>query len=131
MTREQRASTSTHLLWESVQSREHTIYLELLNAARTDEDLARIFLPRSARLAQMQRDQMFAACPEWSDKRASCDVAMNFAIAAVEGIRIHQHEWDEAARAQAFTILRIVLRQIRDGGLPVPALQPGWPPARD
>lgn len=122
LTDEQRVGQAgIELYWLSVRTREFTAYLELSVAARTDEELKEIFLPKARRFVQVEREAVLKAFPEWQDKLPIYELAMDFCIAAMEGLLLNREVWDDRGRR---VMLRAFISQailaLREGSLPLP-----------
>jgi AcrR family transcriptional regulator len=79
--------------WRSMLSREFAAFLELAIAARTDPDLAEIFLPKARRFDQTELAEIIRAFPEWADDPEGYALAMDYANAALEGLVINRDIW--------------------------------------
>jgi AcrR family transcriptional regulator len=109
------------LSWKSMLTREYAAYLELGVAARTDPDLAEIFLPKARKYVRTELAEFIRAFPEWADDPAGYALAMDYAKAALEGLVINREMW--APRDQE-VLCRFVAKSIamlRRGELTAPA----------
>jgi AcrR family transcriptional regulator len=79
--------------WRSMLGREFAAYLELAIAARTDPDLAAIFLPKARRFDKTELAEIIRAFPEWADDPEGYALAMDYAHAALEGLVINRDIW--------------------------------------
>jgi AcrR family transcriptional regulator len=105
------------LYWQSLLTREFAAYLELLMAARTDAELAAVFLPKARHYDRIERDEVVRAFPEWADHPAYA-LAMDFCIAAMQGLLLNRDIWDE--RQRRVTLRRFVsmtITMLRAGAL--------------
>lgn len=105
------------LYWQSLLTREFAAYLELLMAARTDTELAEVFLPKARRYDGIERDEVVRAFPEWVDHPAYA-LAMDYCIAAMQGLLLNREIWDD--RDRRLTLRQFVSRTItmlRSGAL--------------
>jgi AcrR family transcriptional regulator len=80
--------------WEGYQTPEYQAYLELHVAARTDEELRRIFIPRARQFDRMWRDEVAKVFPEWAGSRWRFDFGTYFARAVHEGMALNREIWD-------------------------------------
>ncbi|WP_304170569.1 TetR/AcrR family transcriptional regulator [Phenylobacterium aquaticum] len=104
------------LYWESLQTREWSAYLELLVASRTDAELSEIFLPKARRYDQVERDVVLKVFPEWASDPSAYELAMDYCIAAMEGLLLNREIWDDAKRRVIFrTFISNTLLQLRGG----------------
>ncbi len=117
-----REQVGIELYWQSVLTREYAAYLELSVAARTDPELREIFLPKARRFVEVEREAVLKAFPEWQDKLPYYELAMDFCIAAMEGLLLNRDVWDDKARRATLRsfIARAVLA-LRDGQLAMPS----------
>ena len=53
--------------WQIYQSQEYSAYLELMVAARTDEGLRAMFIPKARRHDRVWREQLVRVFPEWAE----------------------------------------------------------------
>ena len=81
--------------WQSMLSREFGAYLELAIAARTDPDLAAIFLPKARRFDKTELAEIIRAFPEWADDPEGYALAMDYIHAALEGLVINRDIWGQ------------------------------------
>lgn len=120
-----REQAGIELYWQSVCSREFTAYLELSMAARTDDELREIFLPKAQRFVKIERETVLAAFPEWSDRLELYELAMDFCIASMEGLLLNREVWSDRPRR---VLLRAFIGQtilaLRDGRLSMPTVTP-------
>lgn len=119
-----REQAGIELYWQSVLSREFAAYLELSMAARTDEELREIFLPKARRFVRIEREKVLAAFPEWQDKPELYELCMDYCIAAMEGLLLNRDVWESEERK---ALLRALISQtilaLRDGRLQPPTLK--------
>lgn len=119
-----REQAGIELYWESILTREYAAYLELAIAARTDEELRAIFLPKARRFVEIEREAVLRAFPEWADKLPLYELAMDFCIAAMEGLLLNRDVWQDRNRR---VLLRAFISQailaLRDGQIAPPGLK--------
>lgn len=108
------------LSWKSMLTREFAAYLELAIAARTDPDLAEIFLPKARRYDQTELAELIRAFPEWADDPDGYALAMDYANAALEGLVINRDVWDETEQANLARLVGRTIAMLRRGELTVP-----------
>jgi AcrR family transcriptional regulator len=89
-------ATATAAHWRSVQTREYAAYLELAVAARTDPELAQMFVPAARRYDEVWVSEMSGAFPFWRDKWEAMVQANDFVIAAHMGMLIQRAVMGEA-----------------------------------
>jgi AcrR family transcriptional regulator len=107
--------------WDSLLTREFTAYLELSMAARTDEELRGIFLPKARRYDQIEREEVIKAFPEWQKEHERYIFAMDFCVAAIEGLLLNRDIWSsEPRKRQLRDFVGKMLLAIRTGDVPVP-----------
>lgn len=107
------------IYWQGLLSPEFTAYLELSVASRTDGELRDIFLPKAIQYDALERRQVLRVFPEWGDKPDRYALAMDFCVAAMEGLLLNRDIWNDRDR-------RVALRQfisqtillLRKGELP-------------
>ena len=116
-----RDQAGIELYWQSVLTREYAAYLELSVASRTDPELREIFLPKAKRFVEVERETVLSAFPEWQDELPLYELAMDFCIAAMEGLLLNREVWDDRRRR---VLLRNFIGQtllaLREGRLPMP-----------
>lgn len=119
-----REHAGIELYWQSVCSREFAAYLELSVAARTDEELREIFLPKAQRFARVEREKVMAVFPEWQDKAELYELCMDFCIAGMEGLLLNREVWEDERR---HVLLRALISQtilsLRDGSVAPPTVK--------
>lgn len=106
--------------WESLVTREFSAYIELLMAARTDEELRQIFVPKAQRYDRIEREEVLRVFPEWQDKQEAYLLAMDFCVAAIEGLLLNREIWGEKKRRRMMRdVVGKVLRMLRTGEIAV------------
>ena len=106
------------LYWQSLLTPEFTAYVELLLAARTDPELGEIFYPKARAYDRVERSVVLRAFPEWGNKTAEFDLAMDFCIASMEGLLLNRTIWDNLKRRQLLRgFVSQVIRMLREGRL--------------
>lgn len=86
------------LYWESLLTREYSAYLELLVASRTDPELREVFMPKAQRYDRVEREVVLKVFPEWADQPEAYELAMDYCIAAMEGLLLNRDIWDDRKR---------------------------------
>ena len=93
------------LYWQSLLTREFAATLQLSVAARTDEELREILLPKHRRYDRVEREMVLRVFPEWQDKLDQYELAMDYCIAAMEGLVLNRDVWDDRRRRIALRAL--------------------------
>jgi AcrR family transcriptional regulator len=106
--------------WRSMLTREFTAYLELEVAARTDPDLAEIFLPKARRFDQHELAEIIRAFPEWAENPEGYALAMDYANATLQGLVINRDIWPEADQQVVARFLGKTIASLRRGELRLP-----------
>ncbi len=86
------------LYWQSLLTREYAAYLELTMASRTDAELREIFLPKARRYDRVEREAVLGVFPEWQANVERYELAMDYCIAAMEGLLLNRDIWDNRER---------------------------------
>jgi len=123
LTEEQRTHdiTGVERYWESLLTDEFAAYVELLVAARTDPELRSIFLPKARRYDRVEREEVLRVFPEWADKPEAYALAMDFCVAAIEGLLLNREIWSEKKRQQILRdLVAKVLLMLRTGEIHTP-----------
>ncbi len=107
--------------FQSMLTREFAAYLELAIAARTDPDLAEIFLPKARRFDQTELAEIIRAFPEWAENPDGYALAMDYANAALEGLVINRDIWPERDQRVLCHFVGKTIAMLRRGDLTVPA----------
>ena len=107
--------------FQSMLTREFAAYLELAIAARTDADLAEIFLPKARRFDQTELAEIIRAFPEWAENPDGYALAMDYANAALEGLVINRDIWPEREQRVLCQFVGKTIAMLRRGELTVPA----------
>lgn len=97
---ESMVEVATQAHWRSVQSREYAAYLELNMAARTDADLAAVFLPAARRYDEVWTSEMIEAFPQWREQWEALKLASDFTNAMHMGLLLHLPILGDGARVQ-------------------------------
>ena len=104
------------IYWQSLLTREYSAYLELLVASRTDPELREIFLPKARRYDRVERDVVLRVFPEWADQPEAYELAMDYCIAAMEGLLLNRDIWDDRKRREMYrTFISQTLLNLRNG----------------
>ena len=116
--------------WESLKTREFDAYLELAIAARTDPELAEIFLPRVRLYDQAELAAVIRAFPEWTDLPEAYALAMDYTNSALQGLLLNQDFWNEADQVslRAFigkSVAMMLAGELRPPALSTPASRAG------
>ncbi|MDB5481347.1 MAG: TetR/AcrR family transcriptional regulator [Caulobacteraceae bacterium] len=106
--------------WQSMLGREFAAYLELAIAARTDADLAAIFLPKARRFDKTELAEVIRAFPEWADDPGGYALAMDYVHAALEGMVINRDIWAQADQRALCKFVGRTIAMLRRGDLRPP-----------
>lgn len=107
--------------WQSVLTREYMATLQLSVAARTDEELREILIPKHRRYDKVERQTVLEAFPEWKDKPELFQLCMDFCIATMEGLLLNRDVWDDRRRRVALrALISSTILMIREGQLTPP-----------
>ena len=107
--------------WEGYFTREYKAYLELKVAARTDDELRDIFLPKAQRYERLWRNDLPRVFNEWKGKPELLEHASDFVEATLEGLVLNRPIWDNLDREAVLrALLAMVIRQLREGELELP-----------
>jgi AcrR family transcriptional regulator len=102
--------------WELYQSRVHQAYLELTVAARTDEELRALFLPKAQRHDRIWREELVAVFPEWANDLDLLKSSHRLLQAILSGMFLNRQVWADTGMEQ--TLLRFLadtLIKLREG----------------
>lgn len=111
------------LYWKSLLTREFNATLELSMAARTDQELRVILIPKHQHYDRIERDTVMRAFPEWQKDPERYELAMDFCIASMEGLLLNRDVWaDKDRRVKLRAFISATLLMLRDGSLPMPDL---------
>ncbi len=104
------------IYWENVSQVEYQAYLELNIAARTDEDLQAILIPKAKEFDEIQLNEVAKVFPEWRDKLTELALANDFIVSAFEGLILNQFKWNDERRTERLcNLVKQVLFMIREG----------------
>jgi AcrR family transcriptional regulator len=111
LTEDQRVNehAGIEVYWQSVLTREYMATLQLSVAARTDEELREILIPKHQRYDRVEREMVLGVFPEWRGKPELYQLCMDFCIATMEGLVLNRDVWDDRRRRVA---LRALISQI-------------------
>ena len=117
-----REHAGIEVYWQSVLTREYMATLQLSVAARTDEELREILIPKHQRYDKIERQTVLQAFPEWQDKPDLYELCMDFCIASMEGLLLNRDVWDDRRRRVALrALISSTILMLRDGRLQPPA----------
>jgi AcrR family transcriptional regulator len=109
------------LYWQSLLTREFAATLQLSVAARTDDELREILLPKHRRYDRVERDMVLRVFPEWQDKLKLYELAMDYCIACMEGLALNRDVWNDRRRRIALrALISSTILMIREGQLTPP-----------
>ncbi len=81
--------------WRHYLTTEYRAYLELHMAARTDEELRKVFIPRAKLYDRIWRREVTRAFPEWAKDGDLLDRTCEFVRAALEGLALNTDIWSD------------------------------------
>jgi AcrR family transcriptional regulator len=100
--------------WELYQSKIHKAYLELMVAARTDDDLRTVFIPKAQRHDRIWRDELTRVFPEYSADSDLLKFSHRLLHSILSGMFLNQEVWDDPAMEQKLLrLLATVLIKLR------------------
>ncbi|MBI1250903.1 MAG: TetR family transcriptional regulator [Alphaproteobacteria bacterium] len=106
------------IFWTGLLTSEYEAYLELSIAARTDDELRAIFEPKAKKFDVIWCEEIASIFPEWDDKREKLQLAIDFCIAAMEGLLLNRAVWEPRERRQAMRkLVSLAILEVRDGDL--------------
>lgn len=111
--------------WRLYRSREYTAYLELLVAARTDDELRATFVPKARRHDRVWRDELIRDFPEWAADLKLLGRSRRLVQAVMSGMVLNREVWDDPAmESTLLAFLAQLLVKVREGEL-------DWPDGAD
>lgn len=111
--------------WRLYRSREYSAYLELLIAARTDDDLRATFVPKARRHDRVWRNELIRDFPEWAADLKLLGRSRRLVQAVMSGMVLNREVWDDPAmESTLLAFLAQLLIKVRDGDL-------DWPDGKD
>ena len=120
LSEEQRMQDNAGILidWQLYLSREYCAYLELMVAARTDDELRAMFVPKAQRHDRVWQEQLTRVFPEWSSDRERLVRSRKLVQAIMSGMVLNREVWDDpAAENSILGLLANVLLDLREGRL--------------
>lgn len=112
--------------WSLYDTREYRAYLELIVAARTDDELQELFIPRARRLDRVRMAEMVENFPEWAGNTERLVVARRFSQSIASGLMLNREIWDDPkVEASVLHLWATFLLQIRNGEV---GIEPPSPP---
>ncbi len=81
---------AVQLHWQSVQSREYGAFLRLSVAARSDDDLAAVFIPAARLYDEVWLEEMHHAFPQWREAPALMRLANDLTQAVHTGLLVNR-----------------------------------------
>ena len=88
------------VLWKHMQTRLFVAFHELVTAARTDAELARVLKAATARFDKVWREAICELFPSWRDKGALLDLAMDLTLCLLEVMALNRLSHDARQRRQ-------------------------------
>ncbi len=108
--------------WNFYLSREYSAYLELLVAARTDEELRTMFMPKARRHDRVWRDELVRVFPEWTGDPDLLARSRRLVQAMMSGMILNREIWDEPETERSLlAFLSSLLVDLREGRTAWPA----------
>jgi AcrR family transcriptional regulator len=108
---------------ENLKTREYSAYLELAIAARTDEDLRAVFIPRAKLYDRLWREELARILLQFPD-RQRLYVCIDFSISALEGVLLNDRIWGEPERsATLMALVEVTTEMIRTGEIKIPTVR--------
>ncbi|WP_231639587.1 TetR/AcrR family transcriptional regulator [Sphingomonas profundi] len=104
--------------WSLYLSREYKAYLELNVAARTDEDLRAMFIPKAQRHDRVWSEELVRNFPEWAEDQERLARSHRLVQSVMSGMVLNRDIWDDPAMEETLlAFLASVLLKVRDGSL--------------
>ena len=120
-----RDSSGILIDWRLYRSREYSAYLELLVAARTDDDLRTTFVPKARRHDRVWRDELVRVFPDWATDPTLLARSRRLVQAMMSGMILNREVWDDPAMENTLlAFLSQLVVKVRDGDL-------DWPDAHE
>ncbi len=111
------AQKGLDVFWNHLNSRLSTAFHELTNASRTDPELARVMRAAIARFEREWHEAVKEMFPEWKDRGALFDLAMDISQFLLEGMAQNKLSHDaERRRERVRDYLKARLREIFRAG---------------
>jgi AcrR family transcriptional regulator len=105
------------VFWESLLTAEFSAYLELAIAARTDPELAEVFLPKARRYDRTELAEVIRAFPEWAEHFDAYALAMDYCHTTMQGLLINRDIWREEDQATLRRFVGKTVAMILSGDL--------------
>lgn len=124
LTEEKRTQDNAGILidWQLYLSREYCAYLELMVAARTDEELRAMFVPKAQRHDRVWQEQLARVFPEWASDPERLGRSRRLVQAVMSGMVLNREVWnDPNTEHSILALLANVLLDLREGKLDWPA----------
>lgn len=107
---------AVQLHWHSVQSREYGAFLRLAVAARSDHDLAAVFVPAARLYDEIWLGEMHHAFPQWREAPALMRIANDLTQAVHAGLLVNGAVLDEmrfdAVLERVVTLVEDLAREV-------------------
>lgn len=101
--------------WQVYLSDEYSAYLELMVAARTDEELRTMFVPKARRHDRVWREQLINVFPEWAGDDQRLEKSRRLVQAVMSGMVLNRETWNDPAMEQTvLDLLSSLLIAVRD-----------------
>lgn len=116
-----RENIGIRLDWQIYLSEEYSAYLELMVAARTDEELRAMFIPKARRHDRVWREQLLRVFPEWADDMDRLEKSRRLVQAVMSGMVLNRATWnDKAMEDTILGLLSSLLVGVRDNAIAWP-----------
>lgn len=107
--------------WALYNTREYKAYLELNNAARTDDELRDLFIEKAQRHDRYWRQELVENFPEWAKHPDRMDYSRRLTQTIMSGMVINQDIWNEPETVKTLlAFLSNLLIEVRDGRIAFP-----------
>ncbi|HXC39652.1 MAG TPA: TetR/AcrR family transcriptional regulator [Burkholderiales bacterium] len=108
--------------WQSYLTPEYMAYVELHTAARTDEELKKLYVPRARHHDRVWRDELLEIYPEWRHDLRKLDLTRRLVRATLSGLAMNRDLWnDPNAEASLLGFLADAVRRVRIDELKFPS----------
>lgn len=116
---------ATELHWKSMQTREYAAYVEIANAARTDRQLAEIFIPLSERFDRAWHEEMVRAFPQWRERLEKLQLVSDFVMSAHLGLLLNRELFGSKQRVrQVYDLITETVVRVHHGDMSAPPPAP-------
>jgi len=117
--------SATEIYWQSIQTREYAAYVEIANAARTDRQLAEIFIPLSERFDRAWHEEMVRAFPQWRERLEKLQLVSDFVMSAHLGLLLNRELFGSKQRVrQVYDLITETVVRVHHGDMSAPPPAP-------